>query len=315
MRFTNIRFANKEVKLDWEEKTDQEIDTHDKKSAEPPTDDFKAALDNMRKHLPLCSDLPESYVASAEMLSVGISYNAQSARSVTLQAKRKVTNSNSPMNINTPPIKETEEIRDGSLFDEELGAHKALFNDVDNLCHHAARFLEGDRGEPEGDTEERETDPGQTTIEEHINEAAKGEARKAFIAIMGEKPANIGASNQQLTKAIVHRFDVLEYIEQIDDRNKRAIPGLYRHELLDDEGAVVRYVWCHVDTTADIPKLFYDAPAENFNVASATSTLVGFQMVAILREVWELPAPSRNGKKPQAGNVTADDTALAGAGV
>lgn len=312
MRFTNIRFANKEVKLDWEEKTDQEIDTHDKKSAEPPTDAFKAALDGMRKHLPLCSDLPESYVASAEMLSVGISYNAQNARSVTLQAKRKVTNSNSPMNINTPPVKETEEIRDGSLFDAELGAFKALFNDVDELCRHAGRFLEGDRGEPEGDTEERETDPGQTTIEEHIDAADRTEARKAFIAIMGEKPANIGSSNQLLKNRIVHVFDTVEYEDSVDTRK---VPGLYRHELLDDEGAVVRYVWVQLNTDGDIPKLYYNAPAENFDIGAHTPTLAGFQMVAILREVWELPAPSRNGKKPQPGNITADDTALAGAGV
>jgi hypothetical protein len=313
MRFTKIRIANKEVELAWEERDGETKTTHGLKSPEPPTPEFVGALRGMKRHLPLTSGLPVDVLEGAEVRVVSISSDKNDRRTFTMSAVNPVEASNSPLNINTPPIIETEEVRDGSLFGD-VAKIREVFDDFDALAKHAQGFMNGERGEEEKPP--RETDPGQTTIEEGISEAQRTEAGKVFLAIMGTKPENQGSSNRLVTNAIIHAFDGVEFIDDSEGR-ERKIAGLYRHEITDDEGNLVRYDWCRVDTTGDVPKLFYGVDAEKFDIAAATPTLSGFQFVPMLRDAWDLHT---NGKgpqkaKPQPGNVTEKDTALAGAGV
>jgi hypothetical protein len=318
MRFLMIKIDRDDgVEMEYEERDGGTKKTPKLVSDDPPTEAFVNAMRGLKKHLPVVTDAPPEYLETAEVRSVHLAYNKHDQRSAKLSAVRSVSNSNSPLLLNAPGIVETEEVKEGSVLegvDSAIGKIRAVFVDIDELIDHAKRFINGERGEEKKPP--RETDPGQTTIEEGISEAQRTEAGKAFLAIMGTKPENQGSSNRLVTNAIIHAFDGVEFIDDSEGR-ERKIAGLYRHEITDDEGNLVRYDWCRVDTTGDVPKLFYGVDAEKFDIAAATPTLSGFQFVPMLRDAWDLHT---NGKgpqkaKPAAGNVTEKDTALAGAGV
>lgn len=294
MRFRKIRYAEKTgVALEYEERDGETTHQHVLASDEVPTPEFIASLTGLQRHLGTVTDLPADYLNTAVVTAAHLSYDKNDRRTLTVSAHRPVTNSNSPFNINTPPLIETEEIRDGSLFGD-IGKLTEFFNDVDALAKHAERFIEGERGEKTPDAPAADSsDPGQTTIEEHISDAGRSQARKAFLTIMGDKPAGQPMSARALTDIIVSRFDRVVFLDNDGDPDARKIPGLYRHELTDDDGQAVRYVWCRVGMLGDgesgeVPCFWYDAPVDAFDPAAHAPTLKGFHLVEILRDVWTL---------------------------
>ncbi len=146
MRFTKIRFDGHEVELRWREGGDNTRRKTEEISKDTPKQGFDAALQALVPEILSFLELPASYADNFLIRSVAIKYDDEGERrGVVVSATKELTKSNSPLNINTPVLKEpkdTEQAEAGANF-----SSLAFAQLIEDLITEALRYLEGHRAD------------------------------------------------------------------------------------------------------------------------------------------------------------------------
>jgi len=294
MKFTKIKYANEEVELVYTETGDDNSVAITQKSTQEPTPQFQKAFRDLHKHVPGLTDMPEKYLASAEVTSVHLSYDKDGQRSlVSLSVKRPVKKSNSPLVFTTP-----------NLSENELTADDPIFTDIDKLCRLARGYVNGERSQTvmfEGTKKARKKDAerGQTNLVDEIEAEKKEgarlvrqrEAQEAFAMIMGPKPDLVPEDDAELQNIIMRRFDEVQHVDNDGDPDARRIDGLYRWERPVDEGETPSVVWCQVSTEGGLERYWFDVLPEKFDAGALVPTALGPRLVRMLRTAWGMELP------------------------
>lgn len=295
MRFKKIKFANEEVELVYSESSDDDSLEIVRKCKQEPTPEFQAALKALHRHVPRLTDLPEKYLATAEVTSLHLSYDKDGDRSaVSISVKRPVKLSNSPLVFTTP-----------NFGENETTAGDKLFDDIDTLCRHARGYVNGERSQVamfEGSKKKQKRDAvtGQLSIGDDIEAEKKEgariirarEAQAAFAAIMGPRP-DVGVPDDiedpPLADIIMRRFDEVVHVDNEGDPDAKRIAGLYRWQRESGAEGESDVAWCQVNTDGGIERYWFDVPPMDFDQAAVPPTATHSKLVRMLREAWGLP--------------------------
>ena len=144
MRLTKIKIKDKFVLLRWEkfEPSTKNWDTYELESADPPRPELRDELTHWQNHIAKICELPEDYAKRITVRGISISYSEDGMGIVASGTMELKTNA-APLCINTPYKPDSV----GENMSEDFALTAEQYDDLENLCEEAYRYINGDRAQ------------------------------------------------------------------------------------------------------------------------------------------------------------------------
>lgn len=274
IRLTKVRYADETVRIGYQLAGEGLHTTSEAVGEQLPPPEFEAALNALKKYVPLiCAPAlnPGEFTKSASVTGVSISYKNNHPIYV-IKAKIPVNGANGPLNVATPPLMEPE---------EDSGEHTYradLFRALREVVRQGELYLEGYRaqvelfGRDESGQASRRPGGAKGRRAEEDQLAAKRSEKEAERALLDIVRLDLvdGIDERELDLAFVSdrirdRFDGYAYVDQ----NGREWEGIHRH-VTDDR----HVVWCGLSNEGGISRFWYDIQPDAWD-AQSSATLMG----------------------------------------
>jgi len=151
-RITKIKVKKGEYFFAWEiyQKPTKNWDKYSLNCKDFPREEFKESLQKMANHVTQICEFEESATKKIVVSGISLSYTDKN-RYLVITALKDLTNSKSPLIINTPA---RPEMSDGAVT-AEFCMSKELVWDLENLVEEALRYINGDRAQQKLDFDEQ----------------------------------------------------------------------------------------------------------------------------------------------------------------
>lgn len=144
MRLTKIKVKDKFILLRWEkfESSTKNWDIYELESADPPRPELREELEKWSAHIAKICELPEEYAKRITVRGISISYTEDGLGIVASGTMELKTNA-APLCINTPYKPDSV----GENMSEDFALTGEQWQDLDDLCEEAYRYINGDRAQ------------------------------------------------------------------------------------------------------------------------------------------------------------------------